>query len=56
MHLLGVSVVLAYLICSLASEEFGQPEYYEYYEQEPGAQPVRREQRTVLPALLLRSH
>ena len=44
MHLLGVSVVLVYLICSsLASDEFSQPDYYDYYEQEQGDEPVRRE-------------
>ncbi|CAL8290090.1 unnamed protein product [Arctogadus glacialis] len=40
MHLLGVSVVLVYLICSsLASDEFSQPDYYDYYEQEQGDEP-----------------
>lgn len=40
MHLLGISVLLAYLLYTNLASDFSHNDYYDYYEQEQMDEPV----------------
>lgn len=57
MHLLGISLLLAYLLYTNLASDFSHSDYYDYYEQEQMDEPVslRKKSRTRLKLSLAAS-